>query len=146
MQRHFTFHDSNCWYRQNSTYYNKLAFFFIIVKMSLKEYIFCTDNIRKLKKTKTYRTYEQLTPVCDNVTASRSKTLSKCVPINHRILQYRQLTLERALRSHEKIKNNEKERQLENSKNKKSSEKSSFFFLNGLNRFSCLSCAIFTLF
>ena len=26
VQRHFTFYDSNCWYRRNSTYYKKLAF------------------------------------------------------------------------------------------------------------------------
>ena len=40
----------------------------------------------------TYGTYEQLTPVCDNV----RKIITKCVPIIYRILQYRQLTLERA--------------------------------------------------
>ena len=51
VQRHFTFHDSNCCYRQSSTCYyflEKIAFFLIIIKMSLEGYIFCNDNIQDI--------------------------------------------------------------------------------------------------
>ena len=44
----------------------------------------------------TYRTYEQLTPFYDNVSAKPIIIIMKCVAIIYCILQYRQLFLERA--------------------------------------------------
>ena len=44
----------------------------------------------------THRTYEQLTPVCDNVCTGVRNIITKCVPIIYRILQYGELSLEKA--------------------------------------------------